>query len=123
MANENVGAMKGKIAIITGGNRGIGRNTVINLAKRGVYSIFSYNSNSAEADKVAKAIREAGAKAIALQLSAGNVGTFDAFVQSVREALEKLGVKRFDYLVNNAGTSHHNAFDQTTGRSRDHDYS
>jgi NAD(P)-dependent dehydrogenase (short-subunit alcohol dehydrogenase family) len=40
-----------KIAIVTGGSRGIGRNTVLCLAKRGVRSIFTYNSNRAEADK------------------------------------------------------------------------
>lgn len=59
------------------------------------------------------------AKAIALQLDTGSVGTFDAFVQSVREALATLGAERFDYLVNNAGTSHHNAFEQTTEEELD----
>jgi NAD(P)-dependent dehydrogenase (short-subunit alcohol dehydrogenase family) len=120
MANDDAGTMKDRIAIITGGSRGLGRNTVINLAKRGVHSIFTYNSNSAEADKVISAVREAGAKAIALQLDASNMSTFDSFVQRVREALVKLGAaKRFDYLVNNAGTSHHNAFDRTTEEELD----
>jgi NAD(P)-dependent dehydrogenase (short-subunit alcohol dehydrogenase family) len=119
MTNGNVGTMKDRIAIITGGSRGLGRNTVINLAKRGVHSIFTYNSNSAEADKVISAVRETGAKAIALQLDAGNISMFDAFVQRVREALVKLGAERFDYLVNNAGTSHHNAFDRTTEEELD----
>jgi NAD(P)-dependent dehydrogenase (short-subunit alcohol dehydrogenase family) len=119
MANDNVGTMTDKVAIITGGSRGLGRNTVINLAKRGVHSIFTYNSNRAEADKVISAVREAGAKAIALQLDTGNISMFDAFVQSVREALVKLGAERFDYLVNNAGTSHHNAFDRTTEEELD----
>src|ERR1700722_10534429 len=113
MANDNVPTMNDRVAIITGGSRGLGRNTVINLAKRGVHSIFTYNSNRAEADKVVSTVREAGAKAIALQLDAGNISTFDTFVQSVRKALVQLGTERFDYLVNNAGTSHHNAFDRT----------
>jgi hypothetical protein len=64
---------------------------VLNLAKRGVNSIFTYNSNRAEADKVVSATSEAGAKAIALPLNTGSVGTFDAFVESVREALARLG--------------------------------
>jgi NAD(P)-dependent dehydrogenase (short-subunit alcohol dehydrogenase family) len=119
MPSENAVTSNAKIAIVTGGSRGLGRNTVINLARRGVPSIFTYNSNRAEADKVVSAAGEAGAKAIAIQLNTGSVSTFDAFVQSVREALATLGAERFDYLVNNAGTSHHNAFDQTTERELD----
>lgn len=94
-----------KIAIVTGGSRGIGRNTVLCLAKRGVCSIFTYNSNRAEADKVVALAAEAGVQAIALQLDAGNLGTFDGFVGHVREALDELGAERFDYLANNAGIS------------------
>ncbi len=55
-----------------------------------------------------------GRKAIALRLDTGNVGSFDAFVERVRQTLADLGAERFDYLVNNAGISHHNAFDRTT---------
>src|ERR1700722_20499843 len=105
MANDNVPTMNDRVAIITGGSRGLGRNTVINLAKRGVHSIFTYNSNRSEADKVVAAVREVGAKAIALQLDAGNVSSFDGFVKSVQMALAGLGAGRFDYLVNNAETS------------------
>jgi NAD(P)-dependent dehydrogenase (short-subunit alcohol dehydrogenase family) len=114
MSKENAVFTTAKIAIVTGGSRGLGRNTVINLAKRGVNSIFTYNSNRAEADKVVAAVTEAGAKAIALRLDTSNVNSFDAFVQSVRTALAGFGTERFDYLVNNAGTSHHNAIEKTT---------
>ena len=75
------------IAIVTGGSRGLGRSTVLNLAKRGVSSILTYHSNRAEADKVVALAREAGSQALALQLDTGDVRTFDAFVGSVREAL------------------------------------
>src|SRR5215472_5396010 len=54
------------------------------------------------------------AQAIALQLDTGDVGAFDDFVGRVREALSRLDAERFDYLVNNAGISHHNSFDKTT---------
>jgi len=103
-----------KIAIVTGGSRGLGRNTVLSLAKRGVDSIFTYNSNRVEAEKVVGLVRETGRKAIALQLDTGSFSSFDPFVQRVRQAVEEMGAKRFDYLVNNAGTSLHKAFDQTT---------
>jgi len=103
-----------KIAIVTGGSRGLGRNTVLSLAKRGVDAIFTYNSNRAEADRVLGLVREAGRKATALQLDTSNVRSFDLFAQNVRQALADFGAARFDYLVNNAGTSLHKAFDQTS---------
>jgi NAD(P)-dependent dehydrogenase (short-subunit alcohol dehydrogenase family) len=122
MPTENNVFSETKVAIVTGGSRGLGRNTVINLAKRGVNSIFTYHSNRAEADKVVAAVSEAGAKAAALQLDTGNIGSFDAFVQNVRTTLAGFGAERFDYLVNNAGTSLHKNFDQTTEEELDKAY-
>ena len=57
-----------RIAVVTGGSRGIGRNTVLSLAKRGVDSVFTYKSAFAEADAVAKDVEEIGRKAVPLQL-------------------------------------------------------
>lgn len=114
MSDSNSLKIGRKIVLVTGGSRGLGRNTVLSLAKRGVDSIFTYHSNRAEADKVIAEVRETGAKAIALQLDAGRVSTFEAFAQSVAAALAELGAERFDGLVNNAGTSHHAAFVQVT---------
>ncbi len=96
---------KDKIAIVTGGSRGIGRSTVLVLARRGVRAIFTYNSNRAEADKVVAQAADAGAPAVALQLDVGNAEAFDAFAGQVRDALAAWNAERFDYLVNNAGTS------------------
>ena len=114
MAETNTATAERRVAIVTGGSRGLGRNTVLNLAARGVDAIFTYHSNRPEADKVAGLAAEAGAKAIALPLDCGKVGDFDAFVERVRQSLGELGVERFDYLVNNAGTSHHNSIESTT---------
>jgi NAD(P)-dependent dehydrogenase (short-subunit alcohol dehydrogenase family) len=108
-----------KIAIVTGGSRGLGRSAVLSLAQRGVHSIFTYHSNQAEAEKVSELVADAGCKASALQLDTGNVKTFDSFVSNARQALAKLGVERFDYLINNAGTSLHKDFDQTTEEELD----
>jgi NAD(P)-dependent dehydrogenase (short-subunit alcohol dehydrogenase family) len=102
------------IALVTGGSRGLGRSTVLSLAGRGVYTIFTYHSKRAEADKVVGQVTQAGGKAIALQLDTANVSAFGGFVERVRDALHRLGAERFDYLVNNAGTSHFNAFEKTT---------
>ncbi|HWB60253.1 MAG TPA: SDR family oxidoreductase [Chthoniobacteraceae bacterium] len=106
--------MTNKIAIITGGSRGLGRNTVLSLAKRGVSSIFTYHSNEAEAGNVVAAAGELGAKAVALQLDAGDIGAFDAFAGEVRKALADWDAKGFDYLVNNAGTALHKPILETT---------
>ena len=114
MTTENAANSARRIAIVTGGSRGLGRNTVVNLARRGIDSIFTYHSNQAEAAAVIAAVEALGQKAVALQLDTGNVASFDAFVAKVRETLAGLGADKFDYLVNNAGTSHHNAFEQTT---------
>ena len=98
-----------KIAIVTSGSRGIGRNTVESLARRGVNTIFTYHTHGTEAEAVVVAVKDAGAEAVALQLNAGNIASFDAFVESVKDALlSKLGATRFDCLVNNAGNSHRN---------------
>jgi NAD(P)-dependent dehydrogenase (short-subunit alcohol dehydrogenase family) len=102
------------IAIVTGGSRGLGRSTVLSLAKRGVHSIFTYQSNRAEAEKVTVLAREAGAEAVALQLDTGNVSIFDHFVAAVRKTLQSWEHERFDYLVNNAGNSQHINFDKMT---------
>ncbi len=110
------------IAIVTGGSRGLGRSTVLGLARRGIHSIFTYHSNVAEAEKVVALVRESGAQAIALQLDAGHVGEFDGFIARVREALTRLKAERFDFLVNNAGTSHNKLFVQTTESELDELY-
>jgi NAD(P)-dependent dehydrogenase (short-subunit alcohol dehydrogenase family) len=111
-----------KIAIVTGGSRGLGRSTVLSLAKRGVNSIFTYNANREEAEKVVSMVRETGGKAIAFQLDTSKVNTFDSFVQSVGNALNELGSERFNYLVNNAGISHHNSIEKTTEEELDNLY-
>ncbi len=114
MPIEKIVSIAGKIAIVTGGSRGLGRNTVLHLAKRGVHSIFTYNSNQAEADKAVAEVNKAGAKAIALKLNVGDVSSLEPFVQQAKKALAEFGAERFDFLINNAGVSHHALFEKTT---------
>jgi NAD(P)-dependent dehydrogenase (short-subunit alcohol dehydrogenase family) len=103
-----------KVAIVTGGSRGIGRDTVLRLAERGVRTIFTFKSNRAEADAVVALTSEAGAPGIALELDTGVASSFDGFVARVHDALGTMGVDRFDFLVNNAGTSSSASFAEGT---------
>ncbi|WP_413624405.1 SDR family NAD(P)-dependent oxidoreductase [Luteibacter sp. Lutesp34] len=105
---------KGRIAVVTGGSRGLGRNTVLQLARRGVSSVFTYHSNETEAKAVVEMAAAEGAKAVALQLDTGATAAFSEFAQRLREALRQLGAESFDYLVHNAGTSHHTSIEDTT---------
>ena len=113
--------MTSKIAIVTGGSRGIGRNIVESLARRGVDTIFTYHTHAADAETVIA--EAAAAKAVALQLDTGDVASFDAFAGSVKDALAKLGATRFDFLVNNAGNNHRNMpFEKATVQELDSIY-
>jgi NAD(P)-dependent dehydrogenase (short-subunit alcohol dehydrogenase family) len=113
MANDNLGTMKDKVAIITCGSRGLGRNTAVNLARRGVDIIFTYRANQAQAESLIREIEGLGRKAAAFRLDTGDVCAFDGFVAEVRKTLRSWGRDRFDYLVNNAGNSLHASFAET----------
>jgi len=104
-----------KIALVTGGSRGLGKNMALSLAKKGVDVILTYNSKKEEALAVVAEIEKMGGKAAALQLDAGDIKSFDAFIGRVKEVLKStFGADAFDYLVNNAGTGLHAAFTDTT---------
>lgn len=111
------------VAVVTGGSRGIGRNTVLSLAKDGVDSIFTYLSNRDEAEKVSAQVQSLGQFAVVLQLDVTDVGSFDAFAGEVRAALSRIDVEGFDYLINNAGTSLAKSFAETTEADLDALYS
>lgn len=112
-----------KIAIVTGGSRGLGRNTALNIARKGGDVIITYNSNQKEADSTIAEIATLDRRAVALQLDTGNVGSFDNFVKLVGQVLSKTWKRdRFDFLVNNAGVGHHAAFGKTTEEDLDRLY-
>jgi NAD(P)-dependent dehydrogenase (short-subunit alcohol dehydrogenase family) len=104
-----------KIALITGGSRGLGRNTAESLARRGVDAVITYHSRADEARTVVASIDAEGRKAVALQLDTAAVATFDRFAEMFKGVLrDTWGRDRFDFLINNAGISHHNSIEKTT---------
>lgn len=93
-----------KISLVTGASRGLGRNTALQLARRGGDVIITYQSNAEAAEAVVAEILAMGRKARAFRLDSGDVATFPAFAQTLRSALrETWGRETFDHLINNAG--------------------
>lgn len=107
--------MDNKIALITGGSRGLGKNAAIALAKKGTDIILTYHTKQTEAEEVVKEIENLGRKAIAIQLDVSNIKSFSAFSQQIKSVLkQKWEREDFDFLVNNAGIGIHATFAETT---------
>ncbi len=107
--------MSAKVAIVTGGSRGLGKDMALSLAKKGIDVILTYNTNKQEAEDVVKEIQSHGQKGTAFQLNVGDVQSFDKFFQQVTTHLnEQSGNAKFDFLINNAGTSLYATFVETT---------
>lgn len=111
---------KSKVALITGGSRGLGRNMALAMARKGTDIIITYHSNRSAADEVVKAVEELGRKAKAIQLDSSNTSEFARFAETVTEYLrETYGQPRFDYLINNAGTALYALATETTEEQLD----
>ncbi len=96
--------MSQKIALVTGGSRGLGKDMAISLAKKGTDVILTYRTNEDQAKEVVKEIEAVGRNAVALHLDMGDFKSLDTFVQSVSSALQsKWNNNSFDFLINNAG--------------------
>jgi NAD(P)-dependent dehydrogenase (short-subunit alcohol dehydrogenase family) len=107
--------MSSKIALITGGSRGLGKNAALHLAKTGVDIVLTYQSREADALAVVSEIQAMGRKAVALQLDVANVGGFSDFASRLTAQLKQHWQReQFDFLVNNAGQGVHKPFVQTS---------
>lgn len=107
--------MGSKIAVVTGGSRGLGRSAALHLARKGVGVVLTYRTGSAAADAVVAEIAAAGGRAVALPLDTADTSGFAAFADRLADALERVwGRRSFDYLVNNAGVGIHRSFEETT---------
>ena len=92
------------VIVITGGSRGIGASAAEHIARRGMGVILTYNADSQAAATVVERVERVGGKAVALKLDVSDVGSFEAFRQSVVETLhETWAVTTLSGLVNNAG--------------------
>jgi NAD(P)-dependent dehydrogenase (short-subunit alcohol dehydrogenase family) len=106
LINKKIKMSNNKIAVVTGGSRGLGRNMAIAIAKKGLDVAITYNANKAAADEVVNEILSLGQKAIAFQLDTSNTKLFDGFIKELTHHLkEATGSTNFDYLINNAGTA------------------
>lgn len=108
-------ATQRKIALVTGGSRGLGKNMALALAHKGIDVVLTYNSKKDEADAVVKEIAHTGAKAAALQLNVGDTNSFPAFIDALKATLQSVfGTDKFNFLVNNAGVGVHASVTATT---------
>lgn len=104
-----------KIALITGGSRGLGRSMALHLAAKNRDIILTYHSQKENAEAVVQTIQDIGQKAVALQLDVRKSETFPGFSKAIKTALQKTWNRTdFDYLINNAGSGVYKTFMETT---------
>jgi len=120
MAAHTDKPLNGKIALITGGSRGLGRSMAEHVADRGAGVIITYRSDAAAAEAVVASIRGRGGAAVALPLDATDLGSFGAFAEAVHGQLDTtFSRSTFDFLVNNGGFGHHAPLLETTPEAFD----
>jgi NAD(P)-dependent dehydrogenase (short-subunit alcohol dehydrogenase family) len=93
-----------KVALVTGGSRGLGKNMALSISKKGIDVIITYNNKKEEADKVVDEIKSSGVNAATLQLNTSVIKSFDPFVQQLSDLLRRDWDRtHIDFLINNAG--------------------
>lgn len=109
-----------KIALITGGSRGLGKDSALQLAKKGFNIIITYQTKKESAEEVVKDIEAIGQKAFAIQLDIATTAGFEAFKNEVQTILDThFDSRKLDALVNNAGVGVNAKFDVTTEEQLD----
>ena len=104
-----------KIALVTGANRGLGKNSALSIARHGGDVILTYRSRGEDAQAVVAEIGALGRKAVALQLDTGTLAGFAPFAERLRTVLRATWQREtFDHLVNNAGHGDYALIEQTT---------
>lgn len=105
-----------KIALVTGGSRGLGRDMALNLAKKGLDIALTYHTNQEAAENVVAEIKKHGQKAVALQLDVADQQGYPGFFNNtLQPQLEQsFGAAKIDFLINNAGTGYFAPFTEKT---------
>ncbi len=105
----------GKIVLVTGGSRGLGKDSALQLAKKGFNVIITYQTRKAAADEVVTQIKDMGQQAFALPLDIASTAGFNLFVGQVQDLLDTyFAGAKLDALVNNAGIGLNTSFETTT---------
>src|SRR3954466_16325059 len=108
-------AAQAKIALVTGGSRGLGKDMAISIAKKGTNVILTYRTNETEAQQTLQEIENTGQKAAALHLDMSDFNSLDSFVQRLLQLLQlKWNTSSFDFLINNAGMGATVSFEKVT---------
>jgi NAD(P)-dependent dehydrogenase (short-subunit alcohol dehydrogenase family) len=114
--DKDVGSGTRKIALVTGGNRGLGKDMALSLARMNMDVVLTFNSNPSEGEAVADEIRGMGGRATALRFDLSDIPAIDDFIARVKAVLRHDfgGPERIDFLVNNAGVGRAIPIDQLT---------
>jgi NAD(P)-dependent dehydrogenase (short-subunit alcohol dehydrogenase family) len=106
---------RSKIALVTGGSRGLGKEMALRIAGKGLDVILTYHTKKEEAEAVVNEIKKLNQKAIAIQLNVAAVNTFDDFFTTVKENLKSVfDADKIDFVINNAGIGIYSYFPSTT---------
>ncbi len=109
-----------KIALVTGGSRGLGKSMSVHIAAKGNDVVLTYKSKKADAEEVVKQIEQTGRKAAALALDVSDSKSFDGFVDKLKEVLQaKWKRDDLNFLVNNAGIGIYAPFAETSEKQFD----
>ncbi len=112
--------LKDKVAVVTGGSRGIGRAIARSFAQEGALIAVHYGKNADAAAATVRDIEAAGGKAFAVQADLASFGQIEPFYKRLDEELKKRsGSREFDILVNNAGVAFFHNIEQTTEKEFD----
>jgi NAD(P)-dependent dehydrogenase (short-subunit alcohol dehydrogenase family) len=103
-----------KIALVTGGSRGLGKNAALKLAQKGNDVIVTYHTQKEAAQTVVEQIKTMGQKAAALPLDMGNIASLYSFIAQLNQTLSNWNTQKFDFLINNAGMGATIPFAQAT---------
>jgi NAD(P)-dependent dehydrogenase (short-subunit alcohol dehydrogenase family) len=103
--------MTNKTALVTGGNRNIGKETVLALAAKSIDIIITYNERKEQAEEAVKELQAKGVKAKAMQINLSNTATIPALVENIKITLKEWNKTGLDILINNAGTLRLGMFD------------